>query len=837
MNIVFDIAEDELKIFLAEAEEQLQMLDEGLVRLEREGSNPELLQVIFRAAHTLKGSSGSIGHRRMAELTHAMETALDGLRKGTLAVSTPLIDTCLEAQDALRHLLNEVVEGEVSGIEITDLVRRLSDFVSTPARNVAPAAVAAPAAVPVSPPSVPTSRPAQPAAPRARAAGPSSARRRPEPKGKAAAGKGQRAAARTAATRRAKPSRTPAPARRANAPAPAAPPPAAAGRVRSTIPVQVEISQESVASAARAFQIMLSLQGLGEILKMEPTQAQIETATPTRRFTALLATDKTKEDIRQALAWISELDRILVGDEEINTTVEAGAAVSVSADISPNSIASAARALQLMMSLQTLGEIIRMEPSPAQIQTAAPVRHFDAQLVTGKSKEEIAQALAWISELDRVVVGSEEILGTPAPAAEKSGAAPAAAAPALSGARAPMSVDKTVRTSVERLDSLMNLVGELITDRNRLFQIRTGFEGRFRGDTQVENLVETSVHIGRITDQLQEEVMRIRMLPVSNVFNKFPRLVRDLARKAGKQVELVIRGEETELDRSVIEEISDPLIHLIRNAVDHGLEPPEERRTAGKPERGTISLTARHEESRIILTVEDDGRGINTGAVKASAVRKGLIGEAEAAGLSEDDAIQLIFKSGLSTAKVITDISGRGVGMDIVRTNIERLNGTILVETKAGQGTQFQVALPLTLAIVPALLVYVNDRMLAVPLASIVEAHRIPSANMHTVNGRKVVQLRGQVLPLVRLKDVLRTKTTFDESEPLAEREYVVAVRWGRMEMGLIVEKLVGEQELVIKPLGALVGDTAGVSGAAILGDGSVALIVDVPGLFKLAGG
>jgi two-component system, chemotaxis family, sensor kinase CheA len=837
MNIVFDIAEDELKIFLAEAEEQLQMLDEGLVRLEREGANPDLLQTIFRAAHTLKGSSGSIGHRRMAELTHGMESALDGLRKGTLAVSTPLIDTCLEALDALRHLLNEVVDGEVSGVEITELVKRLSDFVAAPAAQARPRFVpSTPTAVvpaldikpvrPAPPVAAPTPAAAKPPAPKGR---------KPEPK---AAGKHD-----AKGRAKAKPEpRVHLAARRAPAAktAPASP--------ASTVLLRVEISPQSIASAARAFQIMLSLQGLGEIITMDPTQAQIETSTPIQHFDAQIITTKSKEEIRQSLAWISELDRILVGEEEINPPADLGAAVLITAEISPNSVAGAARALQLMMSLQSVGEIVKMEPSPAEIQAAVPTRHFMAQVMTTQSTAEITAALAWISELDRVTIGEEEVLGggaTPAPSADvapqkpDNAAAPNAAPgrPAERSNKAPLAVDKTVRTSVERLDSLMNLVGELITDRNRLFQIRTGFEGRFHGDAQVENLVETAVHIGRITDQLQEEVMRIRMLPISNVFNKFPRLVRDLARKAGKQVELVIRGEETELDRSVIEEISDPLIHLIRNAVDHGLEPPDERRVAGKPERGTMLLTARHEESRIIITVEDDGRGINTEAVKASAVRKGLVSEAEAAAMADEDAIQLIFKSGLSTAKVITDISGRGVGMDIVRTNIERLNGTIVVETRPGHGSQFQVALPLTLAIIPALLVRVSERMLAIPLASIVEAHRIPSANMHTVNGRKVVQLRGQVLPLVRLHDVLQTMTTFDESQPLAEREYVVAVRWGKMEMGLIVEKLVGEQELVIKPLGALVGDTAGISGAAILGDGSVALIVDVPGLFKLAGG
>jgi two-component system chemotaxis sensor kinase CheA len=326
--------------------------------------------------------------------------------------------------------------------------------------------------------------------------------------------------------------------------------------------------------------------------------------------------------------------------------------------------------------------------------------------------------------------------------------------------------------------------------------------------------------------------MRIRMLPIANVFNKFPRLVRDLTRKAGKQADVVIRGEDTELDRSVIEEISDPLIHLLRNAVDHGVETPAERASAGKPERGLIRLTARHEESHILLTVEDDGRGIDADKVKAAAVQRGLLTEAEAAALSPQEAIDLIFASGLSTAKVVSDISGRGVGMDIVRTNIERLNGDIQVETRPGRGTTFQIVLPLTLAIIPALLVRAAGAMYAIPLAMVMEALRVPAADIHTVQGRPVTRLRERVLPLVRLTEVLGFAVPGGATPAPRDAERVVAVRWGKLEMGLIVEALIGEQEMVVKPLGALVGDTLGVSGAAILGDGRVAMIVDVPGLF-----
>lgn len=676
MDLAFDLEEDELHIFLAEADEHLQTLDEGLVRLEREGDDPELLQAIFRAAHTLKGSAGAIGHRRMAELTHAMETVLDGLRKHTLAVSADLVDVCLESLDALRLLRNEVIERRASPVDIAPLVERLS-------RLAAPA-------------------PTEDNSPQTEG-------RRP--------------------TTNDDPSSI-------------------------IYTISADIAPDSFASAARALQVLLALQSLGDVLDLQPPQAVIETAAPVQRVTARLTTSHSPDDIRQALADIPEITHVTVSGGQ------------------------------------------RQEDNGPQTEGGRPTTDD----------------------------GRPSAIGGPSSVPRH----PSASA-------ASHTAEKTVRTSVERLDSLMNLVGELITDRNRLFQIRSNFEQRFRGDPQVEELIQTTLHISRITDQLQEEVMRIRMLPIANVFNKFPRLVRDLARKAGKQVELVIRGEETELDRSVIEEISDPLIHLLRNAVDHGLETPEERRAAGKPERGTILLTARHEESRIILTVEDDGRGIDVERVKASAVQKGLLTEAEAAALSHDEALHLIFRPGLSTAKVVTDVSGRGVGMDIVRANIERLNGTITMETWPGQGTQFQITLPLTLAIIPALLVRVGESTFALPLATVMETLRVPLTGIQTVKGKQVTQLRQRVLPLVRLSQVLGFQAHPSWAGGNGQRyESVVAVRWGRLEMGLLVDALVGEQELVIKPLGRLIGETPGISGAAILGDGRVALIVDVPGLFKL---
>jgi two-component system chemotaxis sensor kinase CheA len=395
-----------------------------------------------------------------------------------------------------------------------------------------------------------------------------------------------------------------------------------------------------------------------------------------------------------------------------------------------------------------------------------------------------------------------------------------------------ITADMTVRTSVERLDILMNLVGELITDRNHLLQIRNRMEAEARGDGDVDKLSETVTHLGRITDQLQEEVMRIRMLPISNVMHKFPRLVRDLAQKTGKLIDLVIQGEDTELDRSMIEEINDPLIHLVRNSVDHGIESSEVRIAAGKPERGTITIAARHEQGRIVLTVEDDGRGIDPEVVKKAAVHKGLISPEEAAMLTEEQAINLVFLPGFSTAEKVTDISGRGIGMDIVQTNIQRVNGVIAVDTHLGQGTQFQIVLPLTLAIVRTLLVEVGKSTYAIPLVMVTETLRLQDSDIKTIGGKPVTVLRGKTLPLIHMAEVFDLPT----NESSSKYPFAVVVHSGKQRVGLVVDSFCGEEEVVVKSIGALVGNVPGISSAAILGDGRVTLIVDVMGLFKLTG-
>jgi two-component system chemotaxis sensor kinase CheA len=760
MQIVFDISEDEIPIFVAESEEQLQILDEGLVRLERQPEDPQLLQQLFRAAHTLKGAAGMIAHKRLVELTHALEATFDGLRKSTIPISTPLVDACLETIDALRSLCAEVVQGNTGLAQVEPLVEQLALL--------------------------------------SKVTHPGTENDKTNNKNSSSSLKD------TGST-----------------------PDNVIGHTGDPVYIRALISPDSIASAARAFQLMLTLQEMGKIVQMQPDQAVIESARPVQEFSAVFISDHPISEVIKALNLISEVDQIAVANSptdiltpSLDTALEDPPAVET-------------KEVRLGNLLIQNGSI-----TPQQLEAAIQMQ----QMEKGPSAllGQTLVRLGYISQevLDQVV-SDQSWRKLKAQRATKYSFAESGKAKGGNHNVA----EKTVRTSIERLDNLMNLVGELITDRNRLNLLRANLEARFHGQEQIDALAEAITHVGRITDQLQSEVMSIRMLAISNVFNKFPRLVRDLSRKAGKQIDLVIRGEDTELDRSVIETISDPLIHLLRNAVDHGIENPDERLVAGKPERGIILLTARHEQGRIIITVEDNGRGIDVARVKAKAVEKGLISQAEADVLSDEEGIELIFAPGLSTARILSDVSGRGVGMDIVRNNIERLNGSILVENWPGRGSQFQIILPLTLAIVPTLMVRIGDQIsrsstYAIPLVTVTETLRVPVNDIQTVNTRPVIVLRGHVLPVVRLEELFYYRTRATEASAGAAKtryEYIVVVRSGKAQIGLIVDALIGEEEVVVKSLSSAIGEINGISSAAILGDGQVALILDVQGLFKLA--
>lgn len=677
MDITFDIGKDELPIFLAEADEHLQSLDNNLLLLQREDADTELIQSVFRSAHTIKGMAGMIGHQRMTSVTHALETALDGVRKNSIPITAMLINLCLEAVDCLRSLREEVATSTISDINIDDIVFSLKKLVDG---------------------------------------------EKPGPVEKKKKTRSKKVEQVTSPT--------------------------------GVLEVHAKIDTNSMASAARAFQIMMALQDLGEIRSMSPTQEEIETASSVGDFRAAFVSDHPFETVSAALVKISGVDEISIN-----------------------------------------GKIILANGNPVLEQV--------------EKKENGAQP-----QVQKDVMSQQP--------RDRRSHDP-------NGRRIS---DLTLRMNIEHMDTLMNLVGELITDRNHVQQIRSQIAAETSLNGQLDELFETLTHLGRITDQLQEEVMSIRMLPIGSIFNKFPRMVYDMSQKVGKSVNVVVHGEDTEMDRSMIDTIYDPLIHLIRNSVDHGIESPQERLALGKPQDGTVTLTARHEQGRIVVTVEDDGRGIDGEKLRAKALQKGLISAEEAAALTPDQCVDLMFLAGLSTSEKATEYSGRGVGLDIVRTNVQRVNGSIQVESQLGQGTQFHIILPLTLAIVPSLLVNVGVSAFAIPMVMITEIVRLENADIHFVDRKPVTLLRGHVLALLELSDIFRLGKCGEERKHF----FAVVIQSGKQRVGLIVDSLIGEEEVVVKPLGEFVGDIPGISSATILGNGQVALIVDVFNLFKLAG-
>ncbi len=608
--------------FLEGAAEQLELLDRDLVRLANDPDDA-ILQGIFRAAHTLKGSSATIGHTRMADLTHAMESVLDGLRKGTLAITADVIDALLESLDALRVLWDEVAALQESGMDFSALVGRLYAILESGGRATA----------------------------------------------------------------------TPAPA--------------------------------VAAPGSRA--------GVPDLLR-----------------TPVLAVQQVEGEALEASA-----------DEAVEAAVVEERAPEAAG-------------------LRPIWERRLIDLGPE-----ARGRTPDEQLCIAASK--MAQQA------------------------------------------------KFVRIHVARLDKLMNLTGELVIDRSRLSALADKVTVLNVDPPLTEALNDTAAHLGWVVTELQGEVMKSRMLPMEHVVNRFPRMIRDLARKAGKEVEFRITGQETELDRSAIEAIGDPLIHLLRNAVDHGIERPAERVAAGKPESGTIQLSATHEENRIVIRIRDDGRGIDPDMIRASAIKKGVLSEEAAQRLSDAEAIDLIWAPGFSTAREVTEVSGRGVGMDIVKTNIQKLNGTASVQSETGKGTEFAVRVPLTLAVIQSLVLRVGQSLLVMSISSVTETLNVSRQEIQSVGGTPAIQLRGDVLPIVDLAALLslaRRPSTPDGGEA-PDNQFVVAVRVGEQQAGFIVDELLGEQEIVIKNLGSLLRQVRGISGATLLGD-EVALIADVPALLHL---
>lgn len=498
-------------------------------------------------------------------------------------------------------------------------------------------------------------------------------------------------------------------------------------------------------------------------------------------------------------------------------------------------ILKAARAFLVFKGVEAIGEIIKSEPSVQDIEDEKFDFDFSMFIISDKPIEQVQKTIGNVSEIKEVVlepftpetIKEHEVPETaPATTAEaavtteekKEAPQSAAADKKKPDAKKKPVVNRSVRVDIEKLDDLMNLVSELIIAKNGLVSASENEEG-----SQSQQFNEQIEYLERITTNLHESVMKVRMVPIESVVNRFPRMIRDLSKKLNKEMELIMTGEETELDRTVIDEIGDPLMHMLRNAADHGLEPTLDRIKKGKPQVGTVRLNAYQDGNNVTIEVSDDGAGVDVEKVKASAIRKGTITEEQAEMMSDKEVIDLLFQPAFSTSEKVSDISGRGVGLDVVKSKIEGLGGDVEVHSVLGEGTTFTVRLPLTLAIIQALMVEVRDEKYAIPLNSIVTVEDIPATDIKLIQNKEVINLRGTVIPLVRLDQILDMEPREEDPESMV----VVIVKKGDKQAGLVIDNLIGQQEIVIKPLGKYIYIHKMFSGATILGDGEVALILD----------
>lgn len=688
MIVSMEIGAEELKVFMDEAEEHIQLLDEDIIKLEQGGDNESLIKEVFRAAHTLKGSSAMLGHERMTEVAHAMESLLDKLRNRTISINSSVTDALLLSLDALKQLKGEVVSQRESDVDIQSIVRQLN--------NAADGAAGA-------------GGNGSAAASENRAQGkPLTLSKAAEKKISVHLKKGLKAHV-----------------------------------------VRVQMDRKSEWLAVRNMQVYNELAAMGDLVAAHPSMQEIEQEKVTAEFLSIVCCKRERAEVSAALALISDIEKVLVveyGSEEADRLLRGG------------------------------GDEQKPAAAPAEAKVAEPRADVKMPEVNGKSESV-----------------------------------------------------QSIRVDVTVLDNLMNMVEELVIDRSRISQVGKQLEGKYPDDDLVGVLGDTSNHIIKIINELYQDIMKVRMVPISIVFSKFPRMVRDLAQRQQKNVDFVINGEATELDRTIIEKIQDPLIHLLRNAVDHGIETPAERADKGKPGRALLRLSAFQEEGHIVIKLEDDGRGIDPAKVKNSAVRKGFITSEAAAKMTDAEAMDLIFSSGMSTAEKATEVSGRGVGLDIVRTNIERLNGSVTLATQVNVGTTFTIKLPLTVAVFHGLVVSIADSNFIVPLISVMETLRIRKEDIKTIQTREVMTLRDGIVPLMRMSRVLGTK-----QQDAKDEEYVLVVRAGEKVAGIVVDELKEQMEFVIKPLGKYLGELKGLAGATILGDGQVALILDIPTLIRM---
>lgn len=662
-----------LSLFIEEAREHLQNCNNQLLELERNPGEKELIQEIFRSAHTIKGMSATMGFEDMANLTHQMENVLDALRNEEIAYSVDILDLLFEALDYLETMLDSIVQGGDGSADVTGIIHKLQEIGGKEKPS------------------------------------PENPGLSPVKKSRLTYDEFERTVIEQSYEQGFR-----------------------------AYEITVTLREDCLLKSARAYLVFDALEKIGEIIKAVPPVEDLEAEQFEQEFTVTLLTKEEEQTLRDTVLGISEIQEV---------------------------------------------EVLILEPT----------------LFTGESDKRKAS----VEEINPTV--SEEP-STKHEFVKKQNA----------------NLQRTIRVNIDRLNSVMNLFEELVIDRGRLEQIASEIDH--------PELMETVEKISRVTSNLQTNILNIRMVPIEMVFNRFPKMIRQLSRELGKKIRLEITGQDTELDRTVIDEIGDPLIHLLRNSADHGIEMPEERKALGKPEEGKILLKAYHSGNHVFIEVEDDGAGIDRDKVLQKALEKGIVSHEESDRLTDQEIYELIFASGFSTAEKVSDISGRGVGLDVVKKTIESLGGIITVSSEPGKGTKFIIQLPLTLSIISVLLVQVQDEKYGIPLTSIVETALIEKDQIRFAHDRPVIDFRGKIIPLLSLKDIFQVPETSVRSDG---RISIVIVRKGEKLAALIVDDFIGQQEVVLKSLGNYLKDVFAISGATILGDGHVSLIIDCNALIK----
>lgn len=778
MSDYLDINNEELlKDFFSEAEQQVDTLESNILVIENDPSNHDAIDEIFRAAHTLKGGSATVEMHELSGFTHVMEDLLDVIRSGSVKVTEPVVDLLLKSLDIIKAMLDARQNGSVYSEDVSGIKQKLEAMIpakdakskSSASKKAAPAAAKPVVAAPVATESVVSES----------AAGLLTEYEILELKESVPAG-------------------------------------------YTVYVVRVDFDESNPMNTVGGIQVFAALKQNGQVLKTIPDFDALYEDQFHAQVIYFVASDADDKGLLKAASISDVTLNVTVSPFEVKQAIKPAAPIAQpAAPAAPAAPAEKAAAVS-EPDAEEVPETVDEEKNPgAKKVSATPAVHSSGSVLRVDSRR-IDYLLNLVSE---TVITKASFNQSALQFTDLLGEFQQAENTYKEKLRKLLDHIPDYLEQIQNGYNVKDLKKELNGEYSELFETFGGFEGSMKG--AVAKFRSSSQNLGRITGELQEGVMKIRMVPISQIFSRFPRLVRDLSRDLDKKVQLVIEGEETELDKSVVEDLLDPIMHCVRNALDHGIESPDKRRALGKAEEGTVVLKASNEGNMIIIEISDDGHGIDVEAVKKKAVAKGIIHPGK--NLTDVEAFQLIFEPGFSTADKITNVSGRGVGLDVVKTHIEKLNGTVTISSQPNAGSKFTIRLPLTLAIIQGLLVRVGKEVYSIPITSVIESHRVRAEEINRIDNYEVFNVRNEVISLLRLNRLFGIK-----SSESAEYSYIVIVGTAEKKVGLMVDSLIGEEDVVIKPLRDQFTNSPGIAGASILGDGSVSLIIDVSQLLDL---